>query len=193
MSKQVCIYCASSQQVAAKYFQHSREITAQIIASDHHIIYGGGASGLMGAVADTVIENKGRIIGVMPHFMKTVEWNHPDVTEMIYVDTMAARKERMIEGTDVFIALPGGTGTLEEIIEVITLKRLGQTHASIIFYNQDGYYDAMHQMISRAVDERFMTASHLDMIHFVSTQAELMDLVNAEADAIIDINTAVVR
>lgn len=193
MSKQVCIYCASSQQVAAKYFQHTREITESIVKSGHHIIYGGGASGLMGEVADTAIEHNGRIIGVMPHFMKEVEWNHPGVTEMIYVETMAARKERMIEGTDVFIALPGGTGTLEEIIEVITLKRLGQISASIIMYNQDGYYNSMRNMISHAVEEKFMSPSHLSMIHFVNSQAELIKLVNAEAESTIDINSAVVR
>jgi len=193
MSKQVCVYCASSQQIAFKYFEHTREITESIVRSGHHIIYGGGASGLMGEVADTAIQHNGRIVGVMPHFMKQVEWNHPGVTEMIYVDTMAARKERMIEGTDVFLALPGGTGTLEEIIEVITLKRLGQTSASIIFYNQDGYYNAMHEMISRCVSEKFMSPSHLSMIHFVDNQADLMALVNAKAETMIDINSAVVR
>jgi len=193
MPKQICIYCASSQQVAQEYFLHTREITASILSAGHYIIYGGGASGLMGAVADTAIAHGGRVIGVMPHFMKAVEWNHPGVTEMIYVDTMAERKMRMIQGTDVFIALPGGTGTLEEIIEAITLKRLGQTHARIIFYNQNGYYDAMRDMLVRSVANKFMASAHLDMIHFVSTQQDLIRLVNAESEAIIDINTAVVR
>jgi len=82
---------------------------------------------------------------------------------------------------------------LEEIIEAITLKRLGQTHARIIFYNQNGYYDAMRDMLVRSVANKFMASAHLDMIHFVSTQQDLIRLVNAESEAIIDINTAVVR
>jgi len=192
--KRICVYCASSMKVPEKYFIDTKLIATQLANHGHHIVYGGGAVGLMGALADSIIEAGGSITGVMPNFMKDVEWNHPDVSDMVYTETMAERKEKLIEYVDVALALPGGSGTYEEIMEAITLKRLGQISARIIFYNQDGFYDHMKAMFDRAVQDNFMTKDHLSFITFESYIEGLLDTINAASeDELVDIQTAVVR
>jgi len=110
-SKRICVYCASSAKVPEKYFIDTKILATKLAQDGHHIIYGGGAVGLMGALADSVLRAGGAITGIMPEFMKEVEWNHPGVTDMIYTKTMAERKEKLIENVDIALALPGGSGT----------------------------------------------------------------------------------
>lgn len=192
--KRICVYCASSMKVPEKYFLDTKLIATKLANHGHHIVYGGGAVGLMGALADSILEEGGSITGVMPKFMKEVEWNHPGVTDMIYTETMAERKEKLIENVDVALALPGGSGTYEEIMEAITLKRLGQISAKILFYNQDGFYDPMLAMFENAVKDNFMTEKHLSAIQFESSVESLIETINMEAkDDLVDIQTAVVR
>lgn len=194
MGKRIAVYCASSMQLAQHYFDHATEIATAISKAGHHIVFGGGSSGLMGAVADAAIAQNGKITGVIPQFMKEVEWDHPGVTDMIYTETMAERKEKMLEDVDIALALPGGSGTFEEIFEAITLKRLGQIHAEIMFYNQDGFYDAMNAMFVRTVADKFMTEDHLKAIQFFDNQIDLMQAINTQSEQqFFDIQTAVVR
>lgn len=194
MAKRVTVYCASSTKVPQAYFDDAKEITAQLVDGGHHIIYGGGAAGLMGAVADTVIKKGGQITGVIPEFMKQVEWDHPGVRDMITTETMARRKEIMLEDSNVALALPGGSGTYEEIFEAITLKRLGIISTDIIFYNQGGFYDPMKAMFEKAVSEKFMTPNHIKQIHFFGQIDPLMHHINTSNEAdLLDINSAVVR
>lgn len=194
MSKRVCIYCASSTQVAQAYFEHAQTIASRLVDEGYHIVYGGGAVGLMGIVADTVIAKGGRITGVIPQFMKQVEWDHPGVTDMIYTETMAERKELLLKDAHVALALPGGSGTFEEIFEAITMKRLGQISTDIVFYNQNGYYDPMKAMLEKAISEKFMTPNHMEQINFFDNIDKLITFISAHSNnELLDINAAVVR
>lgn len=194
MSKRVCIYCASSTQIAQAYFEHAQTIASRLVDGDHHIVYGGGAVGLMGAVADTVIAKGGRITGVIPQFMKEVEWDHPGVTDMIFTETMAERKELLLKDAHVALALPGGSGTFEEIFEAITMKRLAQISTTIVFYNQNGYYNPMKAMLEKSVYEKFMTPQHMEQINFFDDIDTLINFINTHSsNELLDINAAVVR
>ncbi len=161
--KKVCVYCASSDKIDPKYFEATEKLARALVKNNITIVYGGGARGLMGKLADTVLEAKGRIIGIMPHFMKEVEFHHKDVNEFIFTADMHERKKQFMVGVDALITLPGGCGTFEELMEAITLKRLGIFTKPIVILNQDGYYDKLLDMMDHAVKEGFMGEKHRDI------------------------------
>lgn len=174
MKKQVTIYCASSPGIPTKYFEAAEELTKLLVNSGYGIIYGGGATGLMGKVADTVLELKGDIKGVIPSFMLEVEWVHKGVKEMVQVESMHQRKALLIENTSAVIALPGGTGTLEELYEVVTLKKLGMFPYPIVVLNTDGYYNPIKEMAEKMGTENFMQMKHLDMWEIVESPHQVL-------------------
>ena len=151
--KQICVYCSSSNQIAKEYFDDARVLARHLVQQDITLVYGGGSSGLMGCLADEVLTHKGRVIGIIPDFMKQVEWAHTGVTELHVVGDMHERKKKFLDGTDALVALPGGCGTLEELLEVITLKRLGLYSKPIIIVNLNGFYDPLLEMLQRCIDE----------------------------------------
>ena len=160
---QVCVYCASSNQIDIKYFEAAGRLGD--LLAEHHItlVYGGGASGLMGRIADHVMYAGGKVIGIIPNFMKQVEWAHNKITELHIVGDMHERKKRFLDGTDALVAMAGGCGTLEELLEAITLKRLGLFNKPIILLNTDGFYDDLIAMLHKCIDERFMNADSTQM------------------------------
>ncbi len=174
MSKQVTIYCASSPKVPQIYFDAAEELSRLLIESGYAIRYGGGAKGLMGIIADTALKYRGTITGVIPGFMIDVEWEHKGVTEMIHVKTMHQRKELLIENTDAVIALPGGTGTLEELFEVMSWKKLGRFPHPIVLLNTNNYYDSLIEMCNRMVKESFMRPQHESIWSVVSKPSEVI-------------------
>lgn len=175
----ICIYCASSTQVKTSYF-HATDRLAKLVASaGFSIVYGGGSMGLMGQLADSMLAVGGRITGVIPRFMCEVEWNHTELTELILVDTMHERKEKMAMMADAVVALPGGCGTLEELLEVITWKRLGIFTKPIIIVNIEGYFDALVSMLNRAADEHFMREEHKQMWKVVETPEEVLSAIHS--------------
>ena len=127
------------------------------------IVYGGGALGLMGQVADGALTSGGRVIGIMPRFMQELEWAHRQLTELKVVENMRERKHLMLTGSDAVIALPGGCGTLEELFEAITLKRLAIYLNPIVLVNVRGFFDPCIALLERCVEERFMNPQHLEM------------------------------
>ena len=137
---QVCVYCASSGQIHPEYFEATAKLAKDFAINGVSVVFGGGSSGLMGQLADSIIENGGTIKGIMPEFMNEVEWGHRGVSDFVYTQTMHERKSKFLEGTDALVALPGGTGTYEELFEAITLKKLGQFTKPIIILNTRGYY-----------------------------------------------------
>jgi uncharacterized protein (TIGR00730 family) len=157
---QVCVYCASSPRVDAAYFEATDALAAALVQADVKVVFGGGATGLMGRLADRVLALGGHITGIMPNFMKEVEWAHKGVQHFHFVGDMHERKKRFLDGTDALIALPGGCGTLEELLEAITLKRLGLFTKPIIIINTRGYYDPLLAMLERSVTEGFMNPQH---------------------------------
>ncbi len=153
---QVCVYCASSGQINADYFKATEALAKALVKAGIQVVFGGGGSGLMGKLADVVLSEGGKIKGIMPQFMNEVEWGHKGVDDFTYTQTMHERKAKFLEGTDAIIALPGGTGTLEELFEAITLRKLGQIDTPIIILNTRGYYDPFIAMMKRAEEEKFM-------------------------------------
>ncbi|MEO5583710.1 MAG: TIGR00730 family Rossman fold protein [Saprospiraceae bacterium] len=158
MLKQICVYCASSNQIDSKYFDAARALGNEFVAHHITLMYGGGAAGLMGCIADQILSGGGKVIGIIPDFMKQVEWAHKSITELHIVGDMAERKKRFLDGTDALVALPGGCGTLEELLEAITLKRLGLFNKPIILLNTSGFYNDLLAMLQKCIDQKFMNS-----------------------------------
>lgn len=171
--RKICIYCASSPKAADYYKDSASEIAKVLVDNGYEVIYGGGSIGLMGAVADSVLASNGKITGVIPKFMQELEWGHPDV-EMIEVDNMHERKKIMLEMADGVVALAGGCGTFEEIIEAITWKRLGLFDGPAVFLNTNNYYDPIIEQLNKAVDENFMNPEHRDLWSVIQTPDEIV-------------------
>lgn len=193
-NKQACIYCASSPIVDKKYFEAAEEITQILVEESYTIIYGGGSQGLMGAVADKALALNGKITGVIPGFMKEVEWDHPDVKPMIITQDMAERKKRFLVDTDVIITLPGGCGTLEELVEAVSLKKLSQITMPIIIFNQDGFYDHLINQFDAFIENKFMGDNHKDLFIVVNEVSEFRPtLLNAKHSSNYKVTDALVK
>ncbi len=178
----VCVYCASSAKIDPKYFKATEDLAKDLVKNQVNVVFGGGSSGLMGKLADTVLGEGGKIQGIMPQFMNEVEWAHRGVSDFIFTETMHERKAKFLEGIDGLITLPGGSGTLEELLEAITLKRLGQFTKPIVILNLDGFYDPLKAMLERCVEEHFMAEKHLEMWSFVEHPSEVMDALREAPD-----------
>lgn len=170
----ITVYGASSGQVPEAYVKAARELGRLMAEGGHTLINGAGRMGLMGACADACLAAGGEAIGVIPQFMVEQGWQHTGMTRLEITADMHSRKERMAELSDSCIALPGGVGTLEELLEIITWKQLGLYLKPIIVLNIDGYYDYLLQQLGRAIDERFMRPQHSTIWHVASTPAEAL-------------------
>jgi len=176
MIQTICIYCASSTQIDPVYFDHARLLGRQLAEAHIRIVNGAGNIGLMGAVSDAALEAGGEVTGVIPRFMVEQGWNHTGLTETIVVNDMHERKQTMARLSDAVIALPGGYGTLEELLEIITWKQLGLYLNPIVILNTNGYYDPLLQLFRQAVDERFMRPLHADLWAVTDTPEEAVRL-----------------
>lgn len=174
MIERVCVFCASSHKVDPKYFDVAENTALQLVKNNITTIYGGGAVGLMGRLADVAMQNNGKVVGIIPRFMMEVEWGHKNITELILVKDMHERKKRLIENIDAIIVLPGGSGTLEEVLEVITLKRLGKFTKPIIFINTDGFYNGLFELFDKMIEERFMREEHKKMWTSIDSPEEII-------------------
>ena len=172
--KTVCVYCASSTQIKPEYFESTDRLGKIFAKAGISVVFGGGSNGLMGKLADSMLESSGKIIGIIPQFMCDENWHHKELTELIVVETMHERKEKMAKMADAVVALPGGCGTLEELLEVITWKQLGIFTKPIVILNLGGYYDALIDMLHRAIDENFMRNIHKNMWEVVNTPEEVL-------------------
>jgi uncharacterized protein (TIGR00730 family) len=172
--KKVCVFCASSPGIDKIYFRDAELLGKIFLENNIHVIYGGGAIGLMGHLADTMVSGKGKITGIIPQFMKNMNWAHKGIPEMVEVITMHERKNMMISDVDAVIALPGGVGTLEELTEVITLKQLGQFFSPIIILNTAGFYKHFNEFLHKMIDEHFMREIHKDIWQVVNTPSEVI-------------------
>lgn len=171
---QVCIYCASSAHIHPDYFNATQELAVLLVENDVSVVFGGGSSGLMGQLADTILENNGKIKGIMPEFMNEVEWGHRGVTDFEYTQTMHERKAKFLEGTDALIALPGGPGTFEELFEAITLKKLSQFTKPIILLNTKGYFEPFRILMQHAINEKFMEDEFEELLQIVNSPSEVL-------------------
>lgn len=172
----VCVYCASSTQIDEKYFRAAEELGRLIAQKGLRLITGAGNQGLMNAVEEGALATGGKVTGIIPTFMMEEGWHHTGLTELIETRTIHERKEMMAKLSDGVIALPGGCGTLEELLEIITWKQLGLYLNPIIILNIDGYYDHLLAQLRQAIDENFMRAIHGDIWKVATTPDEAIDL-----------------
>ena len=153
-----------------------RELGTWIGESGNSLVYGGSKSGLMGQIAESVLNARGKVTGVEPQFFIDSELQYDEITELIVTKDMAERKAKMIELGDAFIAFPGGTGTLEEIAEVMSKISLNQLNAPCIFYNLNGYYDSMKELLLHMIDMGLSTSERQKGIYFASDLEEIKDI-----------------
>ncbi len=172
----VCVYCASSSKIDKAFFEAARELGRLLAENDLQCVCGAGRKGLMGALADSVLETGGTVKGIIPRFMYEEGWYHPNLSDLILTDSMHERKALMAEHSDAVIAMPGGCGTLEELLEIITWKQLGLYFNPIVILNIDGYYNPLIEMLKQAVDKTFMRPEHADMWMVAQTPQEAIEM-----------------
>lgn len=169
--KNVCVYSASSTQIAPVYFQVAEEL-GRLLAEKHiNLINGAGCIGLMAATSNAALAAGGTVTGVIPRFMVEQGWHHQGLTRLVETETMHERKQLMADLSDGVIALPGGCGTLEELLEIITWKQLGLYLKPIVILNIEGYYDPLIAMLQNAINGNFMRKEH-EVIWQVATTAQ---------------------
>ena len=171
----VCVFASSSSRIDPKYVQAAADLGSLFARSNMNVIYGGGGIGLMGALADAVIENGGSITGVIPSFMNDEGWGHPRVNNMIVTTDMGDRKKKMFARADAVVALPGGIGTLEELTEAITLKQLGLFRGPVIILNTLNFYKSLIDLLEHMVSGNFMRSEHKDMWVIADTPEEVLN------------------
>ena len=172
----VCVYSASSTKIASVYFEAAEKLGSLLAKQHIRLINGAGSIGLMRSVADAVLKNGGEVTGGIHHFMVEQNGHHTGLTELIEVTSMHERKQKMANLSDGIIALPGGCGTLEELLEIITWKQLGLYLNPIIILNINGFFDPLLQMLERAIEENFMRQQHGDIWKVAQTPEEAVEL-----------------
>ena len=163
MIQSVGVYCASSNRSSEVYLEAAARVGRTLAENGITIVYGGSSLGSMGRLAHAALEAGGKVIGVLPRFMDELEWGNRALTELRIVEDMHERKRVMLELADAAIALPGGCGTLEELFEAITWKRLGLFFGPVVLVNVNRFFDPCIDLLQRCVDEKFMDAKHRDM------------------------------
>ena len=169
----ITVYASASNALAPVYAQAATQLGQVIAEMGCGIIYGGGGIGLMGKLADAALAAGGGVYGIIPDFLDGVEHGHQSLTAKEIVSDMRIRKQLMLERGDAVIALPGGTGTFEELFEALTLKRLGKYLGPIILVNTNQYYNCLIAFLEQSVSEGFMAEQHLDMWQVIESPAEL--------------------
>jgi len=175
----ICVYAASSQQCAPAYRDAAHELGKQLALAGCSVVYGGGSAGSMGAVANGALSAGGEVIGILPRFMADLEWGHPGLTQLELVEDMRERKHRLLTGSDAVVALPGGCGTLEELFEAITLKRLGLYFNPIVLLNTRNFYDPLQVFLQQVIAEKFMNPLHAGMWSLVDRVEEVLPTITA--------------
>jgi len=172
--KRVTVYASSSNALDERYYEAASRLGEVLASAGLDIVYGGGGVGLMRAMADSALAGGAHVHGVIPDFLNTVEHGHRNLSRLEVVTSMRERKHRMIAESDAVISLPGGCGTYEELLEALTLKRLGQFLGPIVLLNTNGYFERFADLLRHAVSERFMSEAHLGMWSLVDRPEEVI-------------------
>mgnify|MGYP003530272099 FL=1 len=174
--KNVCVYSASSTKIAPVYFAVAEELGQLLALRGINLINGAGSIGLMAATSNACLAAGGTVTGVIPRFMVEQGWQHKSLTQLIVTETMHERKQIMAEMSDGVIALPGGCGTMEELLEIITWKQLGIYLNPIIILNIDGFYNPLLEMLQRAIDGNFMRPEHQNIWQVATSAQQAIEL-----------------
>ena len=175
MKGNVCVFCASSANIDARYLDAAHELGRLLAQGGWCCVNGGGAVGLMGAITDGALDAGGEVTGVIPKFMVDKGWCYDRLVDVIVTADMHQRKQMMSDMADAVIALPGGVGTLEELLETLTWRQLGLVKKPVIILNTLGYYDPLLSMLHHAIDEGFMKPSHNQLWTVAATPQEAID------------------
>lgn len=176
MISRVTVFCASSQKIDPVYFKDAIELGEILAHNKIDVYYGGGAVGLMGSLANSILNNGGNITGIIPRFMIEQGWGHPRIDHIIVSD-MHERKKKLAE-TNAVIALPGGVGTMEELLEIITLKQLGKLLIPVIILNTNGFFDPLLKLFRQMVEQHFMREIHKKMWSVINKPSEVLKAIN---------------
>ncbi len=170
----ICVYAASSDHCDPLYHAAAFRLGQLLGEAGCTVVYGGGSAGSMGAVANGALSVGGEVIGILPKFMADLEWGHGGITRMELVEDMRERKHRLLAGSDAVVALPGGCGTLEELFEAITLKRLGLYFNPILLLDTAGFYAPLDAFMQQVIDARFMNPEHASMWSRVASPEDVL-------------------
>ena len=176
-AKTICVYCASSSRVDNLYMETATRLGLLMAQEGITLVTGGGRQGLMCAVEEGALSAGGKAIGVIPRFMIEAGWHHQSLTELRITENMHERKQLMADLSEAAIALPGGCGTMEELLEIITWKQLGLYPHPIIILNTNGYYNSLIDQLQHAVEEHFMGEIHSRIWSVASTPEEALTLI----------------
>lgn len=178
--KNVCVYCASSSKTDSIYQEAATELGYLLAQNQLTCICGAGFQGLMKTLSDAVMEKNGRVIGVIPRFMYEEGWGNDSLSKLIITETIHERKNQMAALSDAVIALPGGCGTMEELLEIITWKQLGLYSKPIIILNINNYYNDLLSMLEKAAAENFIHSKHKGIWHVAQTPEGAMDIISQQ-------------
>lgn len=173
----ICVYGAASDTIDSAYIKAGEALGLEMAKRGHRLVYGGGATGMMGAVARGMAEGSGHVTGVVPEFFTNEEVLNTKCNQFIRTRTMRERKQIMEFNSEGFIVTPGGIGTYEEFFEILTLKQLARHDKPIAVYNINGFYDDMKQMMERAIKENFLKAECREMYPFFTDIKEMLQYI----------------
>ncbi len=184
--KHICVYCGSSPGKKPEFKAASRELAKELVKRGIGLVYGGSSVGIMGEIADAVLEGNGTVQGIIPKALEKRELSHKGLTKLTVVKSMHERKSAMADASDGFIALPGGLGTLEELFEIMTWAQLGFHKKPCALLNVDGYYDHLCRFLDKSVEMGFVKPIHLKMLIVGNTPADLLDKMAAYVPPVVD-------
>ena len=175
--RSICVFCGSKVGVKPAFEREARRLGDLIALRGMRLVYGGGRIGLMGVIADAVIDRGGDVVGIIPEFLMRLEVGNEKVGELIVTDSMHSRKAKMFEMSDAVVILPGGIGTMDEAIEIMTWKQLQQHRKPIVIVNVDGYWDSFITLIDSVVIGGFAHPKIKDLISIVKTADEVLEAI----------------
>ncbi len=177
--KSLCVYCGSSDRGRPAHHDAALRLGRIMAKAGIRLVYGGGRIGMMGRIADAVMERGGEVIGIIPQFLEQVEVGHSGVTQLIVTDNMHDRKQKMAEMSDAFLIMPGGLGTLEETFEILTWKQLGLHQKPIIIADIDGYWHHLTELIDHMIDESYAKPENRALFQVIDSIDELLPALSA--------------
>ena len=176
----ITVYCGSNMGNDPSFARAAKDLGHYICRKGHSLVYGGGNVGLMGLIADTVLEGGGQVTGIIPEFLLAAEKGHKGLHTLEVVKSMSQRKNRMIKLGDIFVTMPGGIGTLEEITEVISLRKLGLHDKPCVLFNFNGFYEPLKEQFLSMTNAGYLSSGDLHLISFIQSPEELDDIIVSE-------------